>query len=157
MVDPAEQGLKLQILAAVLLAVLLFLHYLLWVDENGVRQTRALRISIAVQKDNNVELSERNKGLEAEIKDLKDGLMAIEERARAEMGMIRPDETFYRLLEQPLPPPAIHKAAPPGKPGALIQKPPAPPAKPVPTPTKPTIKPAAPPPKPKPAPNTGTP
>lgn len=44
MVDPAEQGLKLQILAAVLLAVLLFLHYLLWVDENGVRQTRALRI-----------------------------------------------------------------------------------------------------------------
>ncbi|MBK8536457.1 MAG: septum formation initiator family protein [Candidatus Competibacteraceae bacterium] len=162
MAYPTEHRLSLQILAAVLIAVLVFLHYLLWVDEVGMRQTRALRIAIQVQKDDNAALSERNKGLDAEVKDLKSGLMAIEERARAEMGMIRPDEIFYRLLEQPLPQPVTplipHKAVPPGKSATPARKPPgavkplAPTAKPSLAPPKPTTKPSAPPAKPKPAP-----
>lgn len=167
MAYPTEHSLSLQILAAALIAVLVFLHYLLWIDEGGLRQTRALRIAIQVQKDDNAALSERNKGLDAEVKDLKSGLMAIEERARAEMGMIRPDETFYRLLEQPLPQPAAPlipgKAAPPGKSATPARKPPvavkpvAPAAKPSPTPARPTIKPSAPPAKPRPAPMIKTP
>ncbi len=158
MAYPTEQRLSLQILVAALIAVLVFLHYLLWIDEGGMRQTRALRIAIQVQKDDNATLSERNKGLDAEVKDLKSGLMAIEERARAEMGMIRPDETFYRLLEQPLPQPATplipHKAA--GKSATSARKPPvtvkslAPKAKPA--SPNPATKPSAPPAKPKPAP-----
>ena len=92
----------MQILVAVLAVVLVFLQYMLWIDAEGVRQTHTLRITVQAQTEENAALAERNKALEAEVKDLKNGLMAIEERARAEMGMIRRDETFYRFLEQPL-------------------------------------------------------
>lgn len=101
----------MQVLVAALIAALVFLQYLLWVAEDGVRQTFALRISVQAQTEENAALDERNRALEADIKDLKTGLVAIEERARSEMGMIRRDETFYRLLEQPL-----QRAAPPAKP-----------------------------------------
>lgn len=153
----------MQILTAALIAVLVFLHYLLWIDEDGVRQTHILRITIQAQTEENVELAERNQGLDAEVKDLKDGLMAIEERARAEMGLIRPDETFYRFLEQPLPHhpnlTAPDRAALSGKPGTLARKPLAsvakpsskpvkPAAKPSSTPVKPAVKPTTPPAKP---------
>jgi cell division protein FtsB len=118
---PAALGLKLQILIAALIAVLVALHYLLWLAEDGVQQTYALRIAIQAQTEENVVLNERNRALEADVLDLKNGLMAIEERARSEMGMIRPDETFYRILDQPLPKPA--KVAP-VKPDAPTRKPP---------------------------------
>ncbi len=110
-----EQGSKLQILVAVLLALLLFTQYLLWIAEDGVRQTYALHIAIQAQTEENAELNERNRALEADVQDLKNGLMAIEERARSDMGMIRPDEAFYRLLDQP--PKPVAPAEPPAKPG----------------------------------------
>jgi len=131
MVHSTQQGLKLQLLTAVLIAVLAFLHYLLWIDENGVRQTHTLRISIRAQTEENVELAERNHGLVAEIADLKRGLMAIEERARSDMGMIRRDEIFYRLLEKSQPPPS-HQSTPSAKPMPLVN------------PLRQTVKPAAP-------------
>ena len=150
MAHSSEHGLKLQLLAIALIAVLVFLHYLLWLDENGVRQTHTLRISIRAQTEENAELAERNHALVAEIEDLKRGLMAIEERARADMGMIRPDETFYRLLEKPVAPAATpNKSTPPPK-SALSAKSPVLPAKPsVPaaklvSPTKPSPQPAKP-------------
>ena len=91
----------MQILVAALIAVLVFLHYLLWIAEDGVRQTHALQIAVQAQREDNAALAERNSALAAEVEDLKRGLMAIEERARSDMGMIRKDETFYRLLEPP--------------------------------------------------------
>ena len=121
MAHPTEQGLKLQILIAVLIAVLIFLHYLLWLAEDGVRQTLALRIAVQAQIEENAALNERNRALEADVIDLKNGLMAIEERARTDMGMIRPDETFYRILEEPLPKPVEPQLA---KPDASSRKPP---------------------------------
>ncbi|PIE82713.1 MAG: cell division protein FtsB [Candidatus Contendobacter odensis] len=93
----------MQVITAALIAVLVFLHYLLWIDEDGVQKTYALGITIQVQTEQNAELDERNRALEAEIEDLKTGLVAIEERARSEMGMIRKNETFYRILEEPVP------------------------------------------------------
>ena len=138
MVHSPEHGLKLQLLAIALIAALVFLHYLLWLDENGVRQTHTLRISIQAQTEDNAERAEKNHALAAEIEDLKRGLMAIEERARSEMGMIRQDETFYRLLEEPpsksiapdnpAPPPAVKPVAPPAKPANTAEA--APPTKP---------------------------
>jgi cell division protein FtsB len=132
--NPAD----MQILVAALIAVLTVMQYLLWVDEDGVRQTYALRISVQAQTEENAALNERNRALEADIKDLKTGLMAIEERARSEMGMIRQDETFYRLLEEPpsksiapdnpAPPPAVKPVAPPAKPANTAEA--APPTKP---------------------------
>ena len=125
----------MQILIAALIAALVFSQYLLWIAEDGVRQTYALRVAVQAQTEENAALTERNRALEADIKDLKTGLIAIEERARAEMGMIRQDETFYRLLEQPLPP-SLTRGNPAQlvKPGAPT---PAPLAKPAPPPTKP--------------------
>ncbi len=130
-------GLKLQILEAVLIAIVLLLQYLLWIAEDGVRQTYALRVSIQAQTEENAVLNERNQALEADIKDMKNGLAAIEERARTEMGMIRPDETFYRILEQPLPTPPADS----GKPGSPLPKPPVATAKPR---TQPANRPAPP-------------
>jgi cell division protein FtsB len=105
----------MQILVAVLIAALVFLHYSLWIAEDGARQTQALRIAVRAQIEDNAELDERNRTLEAEVEDLKRGLMAIEERARSDMGMIRRDETFFRLLEQPVPKPGAssRSATPP--------------------------------------------
>lgn len=110
--ESKQPGLKLQALEAVLIAIVLLLQYLLWIAGDGVRQTYSLRVSIQAQTEENAELTERNQALEADIKDLKNGLTAIEERARTEMGMIRPDETFYRILEQPLPNPAAESSKP---------------------------------------------
>ncbi|MEZ5600730.1 MAG: septum formation initiator family protein [Candidatus Competibacteraceae bacterium] len=83
----------MQILVAALIAVLVFLQYLLWIAEDGVRQTHALQIAVQAQQENNAALTERNSALAAEVEDLKRGLMAIE-RARSEMGMIRKDRAF---------------------------------------------------------------
>jgi cell division protein FtsB len=141
MVHSTEQGLKLQLLAAALIAALVFLHYLLWIDENGVRQTHTLRISIRAQTEENAELAESNRGLAAEIEDLKRGLMAIEERARSDMGMIRQDETFYRLLEKSQPP-RSSKSTPPAKLPPVQLPPPA--AKPALLPAKPSAQAAKP-------------
>ena len=114
----------MQILMAALIAVLVFLQYLLWIAEDGVRQTYALRVAIQVQTEENAESNERNRALEADVKDLKNGLSAIEERARSEMGMIRRDETFYRILEQsPKPAVPFNDLAPTAKPGTPGQKP----------------------------------
>lgn len=152
MASSTEHGLKLQFLAIVLIAVLVFLHYLLWLSEDGVRQMHTLRIGIQAQREANAELRERNRALAAEIADLKSGLMAIEERARSDMGMIRRDETLYRMLEKPRPPgarPSASVATPPTTPGSLTPplpavkpKLPAPAVKPVPT-NKPSPAPTA--------------
>jgi cell division protein FtsB len=91
----------MQILMAALIAALVMAQYLLWIDREGVQQIYASRLSVQVQTEQNTALNERNRALEADIKDLKTGLVAIEERARSEIGMIRRDETFYRLLDQP--------------------------------------------------------
>ena len=124
MIHSTEQGLKLQLLAVALIVALVFVHYLLWLDENGVRQTHTLRISIQAQTEENAELAEDNRARAAEIEDLKRGLMAIEERARSEIGMVRPDETFYRLLEKPLSQPATPKeSTPPTKPAPVAKSP----------------------------------
>ena len=142
----ASAGIQWQVLMAVLLAVLLIVQYRLWLAEDGTRQTRALRIANQAQTEENAALNERNRALQADVMDLKSGLMAIEERARSEIGMVRPDETFYQILEQPAPPPK--PSVTPAKPVAAmpratgIAKPPATSVKP--DAPKPAMTPAAP-------------
>ena len=126
----------MQILVAILIALLVLCQYLLWIDADSVRQTYTLRISVQAQTDENAILNERNRALEADIKDLKTGLNAIEERARSEMGMIRQDETFYRLLEPSTTKAKLPKSAPAtDKPSTPIEAAPA---------ARPTAKPLAP-------------
>lgn len=152
----------MRLFLAALIALLLGLNYLLWMtDDRGLRQMRTLERAVVDQKSENAELADRNKSLEAEVRDLKQGNAAIEERARTELGMVRADETFYRILDEaPSSPPSALT-----KPGTAVharpQAPSAPaaaaPAAPKPD-AKPAAKPAVPrPPAPKPAPDSGRP
>ena len=58
---------------------------------------------ISEQKEKNIAAKQRNETLNAEVRDLKQGSAAIEERARTELGMIKQDEVFYQVIDQPLP------------------------------------------------------
>jgi cell division protein FtsB len=93
----------LRLLALLLLALLLFLQIKLWVGAGGWREVEQLDAAVANQQRENERLEQRNDALEAEVDDLKRGQAAVEERARAELGMIKPGETFYRVVE-PTPP-----------------------------------------------------
>jgi cell division protein FtsB len=81
-----------------LLLVLAGLQYRLWHGNGGIPDVRRLEEMRAAQAKTNAELRERNRSLAAEVVDLKQGLDALEERARSEMGMIRGDETFFQYV-----------------------------------------------------------
>ncbi len=83
----------------VLAVLLVVLQYPLWFGNGGVYALWKLKREIAAQRDENVELRERNQALAADVVDLKQGLAAIEERARIELGMIKQGETFYQIVE----------------------------------------------------------
>jgi cell division protein FtsB len=84
---------------AVLALLLLGLQAKLWWGEGGWNEAQALRATVAEQKAENARLQQRNDALAAEVEDLKSGEAAVEERARSELGMIKPGETFYRVVE----------------------------------------------------------
>jgi cell division protein FtsB len=85
-------------LAIGLLAALLLLQYRLWLSGDGVREVVRLRAEVASQQQQNATLAERNRELAGEVRDLKQGYAAIEERARAGLGMIAGNETFYQVV-----------------------------------------------------------
>lgn len=83
----------------VLLALLLVLQHRLWLGDGGVRDASRLQAVVAAQKAENERLRQRNEALEAEVRDLKTGLDAVQERARSELGMIKDGEVFYQVVE----------------------------------------------------------
>jgi cell division protein FtsB len=89
----------MKFLAAALVIVLVLLQYRLWLGDGGMREVHQLRGQIEVQRDQNRELKERNRTLAAEVQDLKKGTVAIEERARTDLGMVGRGETFYQVVE----------------------------------------------------------
>ena len=86
-------------LIVILVVLLLVLQYKLWFGDGNMREVWRLQAAIEEQKKENETLRERNTALEAEVLDLKQGLEAIEERARNELGMIKKGETFYQIVE----------------------------------------------------------
>ncbi len=90
---------NLAILLVLLLALVAWLQYRLWFGEGGQRQVAALQAQVQQQERDNAGLKQRNEALAAEVEDLKSGEAAAEERARSELGMIKPGETFYRVVE----------------------------------------------------------
>lgn len=80
-----------------LAVIFLLLQYKLWFTEDGVQRYWYLKNSIKTQTAQNKNLKQRNEMLSAEIKDLKQGQEAIEERARADLGMVKKGETFYQV------------------------------------------------------------
>ena len=85
-------------LGVALLTALLLLQYRLWLSPDGVREVLRLRAEVSSQQQQNATLAERNRELTGEVRDLKQGYAAIEERARADLGMISGNETFYQVV-----------------------------------------------------------
>ncbi len=91
---------KLRNLAIILVVILCGLQLGLWFSATGMRHLRALDNSVAEQQQENAAQQLKNQQLEAEVTDLRDGLDAIEERARSELGLIGEGETFYQIIEE---------------------------------------------------------
>lgn len=87
-------------LTLALVALLTLLQYPLWLGKGGWLRVWDYDRQLAQQKAVNARLELRNGGLDAEVRDLKQGYEAIEERARFELGMIRPDEVFVQVPDQ---------------------------------------------------------
>ena len=85
-------------LAIALGVVLAILQYRLWLSDSGVRELVRMRAAVTQQRAQNATLGERNQQLAAEVRDLKTGMAAIEERARSELGMIAGNETYYQVV-----------------------------------------------------------
>ncbi len=97
----------IKLILGLLALLLIYLQYSLWLGPHGIVKLRQLEQSVVLQKQDNAELGERNQKLHAEVIDLKQGSDALEERARSELGMIKPGEIFYQVIDQQLPPAPI--------------------------------------------------
>ena len=85
-------------LAAALAVAVILLQYRVWLSDSGVRDVERLQQAVALQRTDNAQREERNRQLAAEVRDLKTGMDALEERARSDLGMIAHDETFYQVV-----------------------------------------------------------
>jgi cell division protein FtsB len=88
-----------RLLAVVLVILIAAIQTPLWFGKGGWLRVWELDRQLTQVRENNEKLRARNAALDAEVRDLKTGYDAIEERARSELGMIRQDEVFYQVLE----------------------------------------------------------
>jgi cell division protein FtsB len=90
----------MRVLLAILLVVLVALQFKLWFGEGGYRDVQRLAERVEEQAAENEALAQRNRELQAEVEDLRQGLEAIEERARSELGLIKQNEEFYQVVPE---------------------------------------------------------
>ena len=86
-------------LTLALAGLVVLIQYPLWLGKGGWLRVWEVDQQIIAQSEINTRLKARNSALDAEVRDLKQGLEAIEERARSELGMVRQDEIFFHLLD----------------------------------------------------------
>ena len=85
-------------LPLLLIALIALIQYPLWLGKGSWLRVWEVDRQVALQRQTNAKLMARNGALDAEVRDLKQGMDAIEERARSELGMIKQDETFVQVL-----------------------------------------------------------
>jgi cell division protein FtsB len=90
----------MKILGVALALLIVLIQYPLWLGKGGWLRAWDMDRQVETQKAKNRQLETRNAGLAAEVRDLKQGTEAIEERARQELGMVRPDEVFYQFVPE---------------------------------------------------------
>jgi cell division protein FtsB len=95
----------MKVLAGILAALILLIQYPLWLGKGGWLRAWEVDRRLAAQQGTNQALERRNTALGAEVRDLKQGFEAVEERARYELGLVKPDEVFFQVLEPPKPAP----------------------------------------------------
>jgi len=93
----------LKVLTLVFVILIALLQYPLWLGKGSWLRVWNVNQQITEQKEKNESFKQRNETLSAEVHDLKQGNAAIEERARSELGMIKSDEVFYQVIDQPIP------------------------------------------------------
>ena len=86
-------------LAAILASLVVLIQYPLWIGKGGWVRVWETDRQLAQQKQKNAQLQARNSALEADVRDLKQGHEAIEERARYELGLVKPDEVFFQFVD----------------------------------------------------------
>jgi len=84
----------------ILLAIIVLLQYPLWFGKGGWLRAREMERQLQAQREVNQKLETRNAALDAEVRDLKTGLEAIEERARFELGLIKDGEVFVQVPQK---------------------------------------------------------
>jgi cell division protein FtsB len=87
----------MRVVTLALVALLVLVHAELWFGKGGVPRMLELRSKLAAQQAANDTARQRNQQLAAEVNDLKEGLEMVEEKARSELGMIKPDEIFVQI------------------------------------------------------------
>ena len=90
----------MRLLALTLGALVVLIQYPLWFGKGGWLRVVELERELGGQQQRNAQLAARNAALDAEVRDLKQGLEAIEERARYELGYVRADEVFFQIVEK---------------------------------------------------------
>jgi len=96
----------------ILVVLLLLLQYPLWLGKGSWLKVWDLHRQVEAQQQANQSAQARNAVLDAEVRDLKQGTAAIEERARSELGMIKRGEVFFQVLEDPALQTSVKQAAP---------------------------------------------
>jgi len=91
----------MRVVTLILVILLLLLQYPLWLGKGGWLKVWDMNRQVEAQQQANQQTQARNALLDAEVRDLKQGTEAIEERARSELGMIKRDEVFFQILEKP--------------------------------------------------------
>ena len=115
----------MRLLTLILVALIALLQYSLWLGKGSWLRVWEVDQQVNKQKQVNQALQARNASLDAEVRDLKQGSDAIEERARNELGMVKRDEVFFQVVEEAVPQStgAATKAAPPPLPSPSSSKP----------------------------------
>lgn len=96
----------------ILVVMLVGIQFPLWLGKGGWMRVREAEQQLAAQNRSNAVLEARNAKLAAEVKDLKEGAGAVEERARYELGMLKEGELFVQIVEAPAAPAAGPKSTP---------------------------------------------
>ena len=114
----------MRLLTLILVALIALLQYSLWLGKGSWLRVWEVDQQVNKQKQVNQALQARNGSLDAEVRDLKQGSDAIEERARNELGMVKRDEVFFLVVEEAVPQStgAAPKAAPPPLPSPPLPK-----------------------------------
>ena len=89
----------MRLLTLVLIVLIVAIQTPLWFGKGGWLRVWELDRQLQAQREQNEKLRARNAALDAEVRDLKQGYDAIEERARSELGMIKQDEVFFQVVE----------------------------------------------------------
>ena len=90
--------MSMKVISLCLLGAIVYLSYDIWAGRNGLKQYEDVSANLVKAQQQSAKLQDRNQAVIDELNDLKQGNTAVEELARTELGLIREDETFFRIL-----------------------------------------------------------